>query len=46
MSDREFDDELDLEMDRRLDSFARGTREPAFIAVGLAARTRSVSRPA
>ena len=30
MSDREFDDELDLEMDRRLNSFARGSREPAL----------------
>ena len=30
MSDREFDDELDLEMDRRLDSFARRTRDPAL----------------
>jgi membrane-bound serine protease (ClpP class) len=30
MSDRELDDELDLDMDRRLDAFARGTREPAL----------------
>jgi hypothetical protein len=30
MSDREFDDELDLDMDRRLESFARSTREPAL----------------
>lgn len=30
MSDREFDDELDHEMDRRLDTFARGSRDPAL----------------
>jgi membrane-bound serine protease (ClpP class) len=30
MSGRNFDDELDVEMDERLKAFARGTREPAL----------------
>ena len=30
MKDSEMDDGLDLEMDRRLAGFARGTREPAL----------------
>ena len=30
MKDYEFDDELDLDMDRRLAGFARSSREPAL----------------